>query len=125
MKFHRFVLAITLSLTALFSCMAAAPPMPGMTSSSGDSGMKHVLVSQTGIVLSAHVDSLPASTPVVMMSHQQNYEPSKFDVLEDVYFNAQYRWLPDGFFSLPAGRQSGSRRSSVTPTCWLLYVQGV
>ena len=31
-----------------------------------------------------------------------DYTPEKFDVLENVYFNAQYGWLPDGYYRSPA-----------------------
>lgn len=104
---------IILCCTAL-PTYAVAPPMPGMTGGSGDNGMKHALVSQAGSTLSVHIDTPPA-TPVVMMSGaSQDYTPSKFDVLEDVHFNAQYGWLPDGFVSLPAERSIWIERTSAT-----------
>lgn len=80
-----------------------------------NNGMKHVNVSLTAGVLGIHVDS-PPQGPVVMRSgHGTNFEPAKFDVLENVYFNAQHGWLPTGFFDeLPADASVWIRRTNAT-----------
>lgn len=88
--------------------------MPGMTSGSGDNGMKHALVSQLDTALNAHIE-VPPATPVVMMSaFGVDYTPAKFDVLENRFFNAQYGWLPSGFFTLPSGSSLWIERTGMT-----------
>jgi len=92
---------------------------PGMTSGTGDIGMKHAAVSQVDTALNVHIEEPPAdvapATPVVMMStFGVDYTPAKFDVLEDRFFNAQYGWNPSGYFSLPAGSSIWIERTGVT-----------
>ncbi len=96
---------------------AAMPPMPGLTNGDGtvaNNGMKHAAISLEGTTVSVHVDSPPA-TPVTMMSGcGVDYEPGKFDVLEDAYFNGQYGWVPSGLFSPPPGAGIWIKRTGVT-----------
>lgn len=96
---------------------AVSPPMPGNTNGDGNpahNGMKHVMVRQTGSVLSVHVDD-PPPTPVTMMSgFGVDYTPDKFNVLENVFFNAQHGWLPDGFFNLPTGTSIWIERTGIS-----------
>ncbi len=96
---------------------AAMPPMPGLTNGDGttaNNGMKHAGISLDGTAVSVHVDTPPA-TPVTMMSgFGADYEPAKFDVLEDLYFNAQYGWVPSGVFSPPLGAGIWIKRTGVT-----------
>ena len=97
-------------------CFAVMPPMPPMTSGSGDAGMKHAGIHLHDVdnELEIHYDATP-EVPLTMMSgHGADYTPSKFDVLEDVYFNAQYGWLPNGFISLPADRAIWIERTGAT-----------
>lgn len=105
--------------TAIFlaystSCYALAPPLPPATSGSGDAGMKHALVSLTGTNLSIHVQSPPASPVTMFSEYGTDFTPDKFNVLEDVYFNAQHGWLPDGFISLPSDRFVWIERTAAT-----------
>ena len=96
---------------------AAMPPMPGLTNGDGtvaNNGMKHAAISLADTTLAVHIDTPPA-TPVTMMSGVgTDYTPDKFDVLEDVYFNAQYGWVPSGLFSPPAGAGIWIKRTGVT-----------
>lgn len=101
------------------SCWAAAPPMPPLTSGSGDNGMKHALVSVTGTVVGVHISEPPTdvapAAPVVMTSgHGVDFDPAKFDVLEGLYFNAQYGWLPASALMLPADRAIWIERTSAS-----------
>ncbi|MEO2048899.1 MAG: PEP-CTERM sorting domain-containing protein [Pirellulales bacterium] len=91
-------------LVSSAQCFAASPPMPGMTSGIGDNGMKHAGIGLTGTVFTVHYDATPAVPLSMISGHGADYTPDKFQVLEDVYFNAQYGWVPDGFISLPADR---------------------
>ncbi len=127
MKLIRTSLLLAIAAAIAPRCYAVMPPMPGMTSGSGSNGMKHVLLSQPGggPALAVHVSD-PPPTPVVMMSgHGTDYtytpmggeafpDPGKFDVLEDVYFNAQHGWLPDGPFNLPSGGLIWIERTAAT-----------
>ncbi|MCA9189621.1 MAG: hypothetical protein R3E01_06650 [Pirellulaceae bacterium] len=96
---------------------AVTPPMPPLTNGDGDAthnGMKHALVSQAGNALAVHVSD-PPPTPVVMTSgFGVDYTPDKFNVLENVYFNAQHGWLPDGPFNLPADSAIWIERTGAT-----------
>ena len=98
-------------------CRGETPPMPGMTSGIGDHDMKHIGVGLSGTSLFIHYDPAPPSpaVPLTMMSgHGIDYTPDKFDVLEDVYFNAQYGWNPYGFVSLPEGLSVWIERTGAT-----------
>lgn len=119
MKYSLLLFSLVLFGCPKSSATEFMPPMPGMTSGSMQNGMKHAEVSQAGSTLSVHVAEPPLDiappSPVVMRSgygadfmHSPQAgdsfpDPNKFDVLEDVFFNAQYGWLPQGFFNLPAG----------------------
>ena len=92
-------------------CFAVMPPM---TSGSGDAGMKHAGVGLSDTVLTVHYDATPAVPLTMTSGHGVDYTPGKFDVLEDVYFNAQYGWLPNGFISLPTDRALWIERTSAT-----------
>ncbi len=117
MYLRLFSLAFVTVFSAAVPCFAVTPPMPGMTNGDGTSannGMKHANVSLTGTTLSVHIDE-PPQTPVTMMSgFGVDYTPDKFNVLEDVFFNAQYGWLPEGFISLPAGSNIWLKRTAAT-----------
>ncbi len=95
-------------------CFAVMPPMPPMTSGSDDAGMKHAGVGLSGTVLTVHYDAAPAVPLTMITGHSTDYTPAKFDVLEDVYFNSQYGWLPDGFISLPVDRAIWIERTGAT-----------
>ena len=111
---NRILTAALVVLTCSSASFAIAPPMPPNTSGSGDAGMKHALVSLSGTTLAVHVAEPPA-TPVTMMSgHGTDFTPEKFNVLENVFFNAQHGWLPDSFFSLPAERTVWIERIGAT-----------
>ncbi len=106
------------------------PPIPPNTNGDGNTahnGMKHALVSQHGAGLSIHVADTPPA-PVTMMSGiGSDYTPDKFAVLESVYFNAQYGWLPDGFFSLPADTSIWIERTAASQpvgATFLVYEAG-
>src|SRR5690606_30939868 len=71
--------------------------------------MRHLLVSQTGHTVNVCYESSPYSgqcgsptDDLVMLRYDEAYQPPA-DVLEGLFYNAQYGWLPDGFFSLPPG----------------------
>lgn len=106
-----------LVLSVALPCWAATPPMPGMTNGDGttaNNGMKHASISLEDTTLSVHVDAPPA-TPVTMMSgYGVDFEPGKFDVLENVNFNAQYGWVPSGLFSPPFGAGIWIKRTAAT-----------
>jgi hypothetical protein len=104
MKRNTFYFTVITLLVSSAQCFAAPPPMPGMTSGIGDHGMKHAGIGLTGTVLTVHYDTMPIVPLTMMSGHETDYTPAKFEVLEDVYFNAQYGWSPDGFISLPADR---------------------
>ena len=92
--------------------------MPPMTNGSGnpiDNGMKHVNVMLVGTNLSVDISATPAAPVVMTSGFGADYTPGKFDVLEDVYFNAQYGWLPNGFFtSLPVDGSIWIKRTAAT-----------
>jgi hypothetical protein len=96
---------------------AVTPPMPMMTNGDGNmahNGMKHANISLTDMTLAARIAD-PPPTPVTMMSgFGVDYTPAKFDVLENVYFNAQHGWLPEGIFSPPAGGSIWIKRTAAT-----------
>lgn len=116
MKHKTIPYAVISLLLMAFStqCFAVMPPMPPMTSGSGDGGMKHAGIGQTGTVLTVHYDATPVVPLTMISGHGVDYTPDKFDVLEDVYFNAQYGWLPDGFISLPADLAIWIERTGAT-----------
>ena len=104
MNVQQTVQAIALACCIALPCFAqVSPPMPGMTNGgdASNNGMKHVNISQAGTTLVIHIDSPPISPLIMRSSHGIDYAPDKFDVLEDVYLNAQYGWVSDGFFDLP------------------------
>ncbi|MAT68619.1 MAG: hypothetical protein CMJ58_03770 [Planctomycetaceae bacterium] len=116
---NRISFCVSLAAAACIAGTAAAvtPPMPPMTSGSGDAGMKHALISLTGTTLHVHVSEPPEgpASPVEMMSgHGADYEPARFDVLEGKFFNAQHGWLADGFISLPTDRAIWIERTAAT-----------
>ena len=90
--------------------------MPGMTSGSSDQGMKHIMVGldETTSALSAHLGSGPATPLTMMPGHGVDYTPDKFDVLQDVYFNAQFGWLPEGFIAVPLDASVWIMRTAVS-----------
>jgi len=109
------------AVAALMTCetlLAGAPPMPPMTNGDGNpanNGMKHANVSLTGTVLAVNINTPPASPVTMTSGYGMDFTPSKFDVLEDVSFNAQHGWLPDGFFTtLPAGGAIWIKRTGTT-----------
>ncbi|MEM9658061.1 MAG: hypothetical protein AAF961_06845 [Planctomycetota bacterium] len=110
-------LTAIVAASAISTCHATTPPAPGLTSGSGDAGdngMKHANVALDGTELSVHIADPPA-TPVAMTSgHGVDYAPDKFDVLEGVYFNAQYGWLPGGILSPPDGAAVWIRRTAAS-----------
>lgn len=117
MNLRLFSLALISAISVAHPGFAVAPPMPPLTNGDGNvacNGMKHVNISLTDTVLSIHVDD-PPPAPVTMASgFGVDYTPDKFNVLEDVYFNAQHGWLPDGIFSPPAGGSIWVRRVAAT-----------
>lgn len=108
----KFTAAATLAFSA--PCFAVMPPMPGMTSGSGDNGMKHAGIGLSGATLSVSIADPPIAPVTMTSGFGVDYTPNKFDVLEDVHFNAQHGWLPNGFISLPAERAIWIERSGVT-----------
>ncbi len=113
---HRSAIA----LVSLFGATAFGqlPPLPPMTNGDGNpanNGMKHVMVGydSESQQLSVRVDDPPAS-PVTMTSGFGMSFDSKFDVLEDRYFNSQHGWLPTGLWLPPAGADVWIKRSSAT-----------
>lgn len=111
---NRILLTTLVVLTCSSASFAIAPPMPPATSGSGDAGMKHAGVSLSGTTLAINLTEPPASPVTMMSGHGTDFTPAKFDVLENVYFNAQHGWLPDGFFSLPAERSLWIERIGAT-----------
>ncbi len=113
---------LTLAALAVLTCtppsFAVAPPMPPMTNGDGNpanNGMKHANVALSGTVVSVNINTPPPSPVTMISGHGTDYTPSKFDVLENVYFNAQHGWLPDGFFNtLPAGDSIWIKRTAAT-----------
>lgn len=110
----RMLFATLAVLLAAAPGFASDPPLPPATSGSGDAGMKHLLVSLTGTTLAVHTQAPPAAPVTMLSGHGMDYTPAKFDVLEDRYFNAQYGWLPDSFFSLPTDRSIWIERIGAT-----------
>ncbi len=112
---NRTILYTAIGILAFSTqCFAVMPPMPPMTSGSGDAGMKHAGVGLSGTVLTVHYDATPAVPLTMTSGHGADYTPGKFEVLEGVYFNAQYGWLPNGFISLPADRAIWIERTNAT-----------
>lgn len=93
------------------------PPVPPMTNGGAleNNGMKHLNVALSDTALSVHVSDSPSS-PVIMISGMGvDYTDDKFNVLENVYFNGQYGWLPEGTFdALPADSAVWIKRTGVT-----------
>lgn len=117
MKVQLFALSIAIVFGMAVSSFAVSPPMPGMTNGDGNvahNGMKHANVSLTGTVVDVHIGD-PPPAPVTMMSgFGIDYTPTKFDVLENVYFNAQYGWVTSGIVSPPAGSSVWIKRTGAT-----------
>lgn len=97
-------------------CFAVAPPGPPFTNGDGTSannGMKHVSIDLVGKSVSIHLAEQP-TTPVTMTrGHGLDYTPDKFNVLQDVYFNAQHGWLPGGILSPPPGQSFWIKRTGI------------
>ena len=107
--------SLVIALLISLPCWGQMPPAPGATSGSGDNGMKHSSVTMPGFVVGVSLPTSPAS-PVTMtdVGFGTNYPETRFDVLEDVYFNAQHGWVPDGFINLPVDRFFWIERIAVT-----------
>ncbi|MCA9259263.1 MAG: PEP-CTERM sorting domain-containing protein [Planctomycetales bacterium] len=111
-----FVVITWLSAAADSVWGQTAPPLPPFTNGDGDpyhNGMKHAMVSLTGQNLAIHVDAAPQEVVAMQSGFGVDFDPSKFDVLEDRYFNAQHGWLPDGQFVLEPNELVWIRRIEV------------
>jgi len=117
MDLRLFSLAFVTAMSFALAGFAIAPPLPSLTNGDGSvahNGMKHASISLTDTMLAVHVSD-PPPTPVTMMSgYGVDYTPDKFNVLENVYFNAQHGWLPGGILSPPAGGNIWIKRIGVT-----------
>ncbi|MCA9231342.1 MAG: hypothetical protein KDA57_11860 [Planctomycetales bacterium] len=118
MNLRIIVLALLTVLTTNFPVFAETPPMPPNTNG-GDptnDGMKHIDISLTGGVVGLIAHDPPASPVVMRSGFGFDFTPEKFDVLENVYFNAQHGWLsPGGFLvELPPGGSIWMKRTGVT-----------
>lgn len=118
MHFRLFFCAVFTALSFVLPAIATTPPMPPDTNGSGNptnNGMKHANVTLSGTVVSVDINTPPTSPVTMTSGFGVDYTPGKFDVLEDVYFNAQHGWLPNGFFiTLPAGGSIWIKRTGVT-----------
>lgn len=101
---RRTVILAWLGITtgALLGVASAASPRLG-------GPMRHLLVSQDGNTIQVCYETSPFSGecggspgPLVMQDYGEIYDPPA-DVLNGTFYNAQYGWLPDGFFSIPPG----------------------
>lgn len=117
MNFRICIAALILASSMALPGLATAPPMPPLTNGDGNvahNGMKHANITLEDTALSIHIDD-PPPAPVTMISgHGADYTPAKFDVLEDVHFNAQYGWLPGGIFSPPSETSIWIKRTAAT-----------
>lgn len=118
MKFANvFSTLVVMFLTTMVANGQVSPPPPPMTNGGdvSNNGMRHLNVAISGSVLSIHSTSPPVTPLTMMSSHGIDYSPDKFNVLEDVYFNAQNGWLPDGLFTeLPAEGAIWIKRTSAS-----------
>ena len=127
----RFAFSVVALLAIASTSLAISPPLPGMTSGIGDQGMKHIGVGMSGTALFIHYDPVPPSpaVPLTMMSgHGIDYDPDKFNVLEDVYYNAQYGWNPYGLIGLPSNLSIWIERTGVTQpagSTFMVYEAGM
>ena len=114
MKYVCFVFFVSLA-TALPAVAQVIPQGPPNTSGSGDAGMKHAAVTFSGTEVGVSIAATPGS-PVVMTDDGfgKDFTAPKFDVLEDVYYNSQHGWNPNGFLSLPAERSIWMKRTGAT-----------
>lgn len=93
---------LAITLLSFASAWSASPPMPSMTNGDGNSthnGMKHLAVHLHGTEFEIHAATSPPSPLTMMSAGNTDFTPSKFDVLEGKYFNAQPGWIPDGLFT--------------------------
>jgi hypothetical protein len=95
------VCGLAAATATLLTTQAANPKLGGP--------MRHLLVSQTGNALNVCYESSPFSglcgSPtgdLLLQRYEERYAPPA-DVLDGQFYNAQYGWLPDGFFNLPSG----------------------
>lgn len=118
MKFRILINTVLLTFVAAYPAAGTAPPMPPDTNggSPANDGMKHINISLTGSVVGVTASDPPASPVTMLSGFGDEYTPSKFDVLEDVYFNAQHGWLsPGGFLvDLPPGASIWMKRTGAT-----------
>jgi len=117
MNVHLFSVAFLTAVGVAVPGFAVTPRMPPMTNGDGNvahDGMKHANVSLVNSTLSIHVNDPPPSPVTMMTGFGVDYTPDKFNVLEDVYFNAQHGWLPEGIYSPPAGAGIWIKRVAAT-----------
>ena len=114
MKYICLVFVVSLS-TAMPAVAQVVPQGPPNTSGSGDAGMKHAAVTFSDSAVGVSIAATPSS-PVVMTDDGfgKDFTAPKFDVLEDVYYNAQHGWNPDAFLSLPAEHSLWIKRTGAT-----------
>lgn len=92
--------AVLLAVSVCTAFVAAAVPQLG-------GPMRHLLVSQVGNDLVICYETSPfsgqcgdAPDPLLLQDYGETYNPPA-DVLNGTYYNAQYGWLPNGYFNPP------------------------
>lgn len=98
------VCAGAVSLAMVNACMGQSPALGGP--------MQHVMVSYDGQTLHAMVDE---SVPVPVLREYGATYAGAAAVLNGTMFNAQYGWMVDGFWTLPAGASLRIEQMDVSP----------
>lgn len=91
MRIAHSIVAAAAAVTLSSLAHAGMPPMGGP--------MTHIMVTFDGAAMHAHV---PSTEPRVLQNYGEAYD-APADVLDGMWFNAQYGWMPDGFWEPPAG----------------------